>query len=127
MSVGFDKHAIKNRDRPHSVMPQIETCICILEMKSEENCLAHALAIAIAKLHKDPNYKAYRQGRKIRHVVETLLEKAGIDLSNGAGIPELVRFQEHFQGYKIFVYHSLNCDNIVFERQVDSAKRLNIL
>ena len=30
-------------------------------------------------------------------------------------------------GIKIVVYHELNCDNIIFEGQVDSTKRLNIL
>jgi len=60
-------------------------------------------------------------------VVQTLLETTGIDLSNGAGIPELVSFHEHFREYKIVVYHGLNCDNIIFEGQVDSTKRLNIL
>jgi len=60
-------------------------------------------------------------------VVETQLETTGIDLPNGAGIPELVRFQEHFREYKIVVYHGLNCENNMIEVQVDSAKRLNIL
>ena len=67
-------------------------------MKAEENCLARALIIAIAKVDKDTNYEAYRQGRNVRHVVQKLLETTGIDLSNGAGITELVRFLEHFGG-----------------------------
>jgi len=37
----------------------------IVEVKAEQNCLAHALVIAIAKVDNDPNYKAYIQGRKI--------------------------------------------------------------
>ena len=60
-----------------------------MEMNAEEKCLAHALVITIAKVDKDPNYKANTQDRKICHVVEILLETTGIDLSNGAGIPEL--------------------------------------
>jgi len=48
----------------------------------------------------------------------------GINLSNGAGIPELVRFQKHFRDYKLFVYGGLNCEHILFEEQVDSTKRL---
>ena len=59
----------------------------IVEVKAEENCLAHALIISIAKVENDPDYKTYRQGRKIRQVVQTLLETTGIDLSNGGGIP----------------------------------------
>jgi len=96
-------------------------------MKTEENCFAHALVIAVAKVENDPNYKTYIQGRKIRNVVQTLLDETGIDLSSGGGIPELKRFQEHFRQYKIVVYHGLSCDAIMFEGQVDSSKRLNIL
>jgi len=73
----------------------------IVKVKAEENCLAHALILAIARVDNDPNYKAYGQGRKIRHVVQTLLVTIGINLSNGAGIPELVGFQEEFRDYKI--------------------------
>jgi hypothetical protein len=36
----------------------------IVEMHAEENGLAHALVIAVAKLTNDPNYKQYRMGRK---------------------------------------------------------------
>jgi len=68
----------------------------IVEVNAEQNCLAHPLVMTIAKVDNDPNYKAYRQGRKIRPVVQTQIETIGIDLSNGAGIPELVRFQEYF-------------------------------
>ena len=47
----------------------------IVEVGAEENCLAHALIIAIARLINDPNYKAYRQGLQIRPVVDQLLVK----------------------------------------------------
>jgi len=67
-----------------------------VEVKTGENCLAHALVISIAKVENDPNYKAYINGRKIRNVVQTLFDETGIDLYNGGGIPELTRFQEHF-------------------------------
>jgi len=98
-----------------------------VEVKTGENCLAHALVISIAKVENDPNYKAYINGRKIRNVVQTLFDETGIDLYNGGGIPELTRFQEHFRQYKMVVYHGLSCDDIMFEGQVDSSKRLNIL
>jgi hypothetical protein len=49
--------------------------------------------IAIAKLPNDPNYKAYRQGRKIRPVVDNLLAMTGIDLTNGGGVTELINFK----------------------------------
>jgi len=125
MPVGFGKNVLKSRGRPLSVMAHLKRSI--VEEKAEQNCLAHALVIAIAKVDKDPNYKVYIQGRKIRHVVDSLLETTGIDLSNGAGNPELVLFQEHFREYKIVVYRGLSCEGINFEGRVDSTKRLNIL
>ena len=110
MPVGFGKNVLKSRGRLLSVMAHSKRSI--VEVKAEENCLAHAQLIAITKVDNDPDYKAYRQGRKIRHAVETLLETIDIDLSDGAGIPELVRFQEHFREYKIVVYRGLSCDDI---------------
>jgi len=107
MPGGFGKHALKSMGRPLSTMVHLKKSI--VEVKTEENCLAPALVIAIAKVENDPNYKAYINGRKIRHVVQTLLDATGIDLSNGGGIPELMRFQEHFLQYKIVVYHGLSC------------------
>jgi len=74
-----------------------------VEVKAAENCLAHALLIAIGKAENDPDYKAYRQGRKRLLVVQNLLTKTGIDLSGDVGIPELIKFQEHFRDYKITV------------------------
>jgi hypothetical protein len=59
----------------------------IIEVKGEENCLTHALIIAIARLTNDSNYVAYRKGRKIRPMVDRLLELTGIDLTNDGGIP----------------------------------------
>jgi hypothetical protein len=100
----------------------------ILHVNADSNCLAHALVIAIAKVENDPDYNSYRRGYKIRPVVQRVLETIGIDLSNGGGIPELERFQDHFRDqYKIVVYGGLNCDSIYFEGQVDAPKRLNLL
>jgi len=39
----------------------------------------------------------------------------------------LVRFQEYFREYKIFVYHGLSCEVIMFEGPVDSSIRNNLL
>ena len=95
--------------------------------RAEENCLAHALVIAIARLNNDPNYKAYSKGWKIRPLVKQLLETSGIDLKNGADIPELTRFQEHLREYKIVVYAGLHCDSVMFQGQVETDKRINHL
>jgi len=58
-------------------------------VKAEENCLAHALIIAIARVDIDTNYTAYRKGRKIRPVVEVLLQQTGIDLTRCGGYPNI--------------------------------------
>ena len=86
----------------------------IVQVRTETSCLAHALIIAIAKLTNDPNYTAYRKGRKIYPKLDQLLAETGISLDNGGGIPELQRFQDHFRQYKIVVYTGLNCDEIMF-------------
>jgi len=116
---------IKTKGRPLSVMAQLKRSI--VELKAKENCLAHAIIIAIAKLENDANYKAYRQGRKIRPVVQSLLQETGIELTRGGGIPEHNMFQEHFGDYKIVVYQGLRGDDIMFEGQFDSSKHLNLL
>ena len=85
---------MKSKGRPLSVMAHLKTSV--VEVKASENCLAHAIIIAIAKVENDPNYKACRQGRKIRPVVQELRAKTGLDLSEGAGIPQLNKFQRTF-------------------------------
>jgi len=51
----------------------------------------------------------------------------GIDLTNGTGISEVNRIQEHFRYYKMVISQGLGCVNIMFEGQVDSSNRLNLL
>lgn len=77
MPVGFGRVAAKTKGRPLSIMAHFKRSITVV--KPEENCLAHALIIAITKLTDDMNYKAFRQGRKIRPVVDRLLETTGIE------------------------------------------------
>jgi hypothetical protein len=99
----------------------------IVEVKAEQNFLAHALIIAVPSLKADPHYKSYRLGHKIRREVEQLLRTTGLDLTNGGGIPGLTRFQEHFKEYRIVLYGDLNCEDIVFDGQTESEKRINLL
>ena len=86
MPVGFG-YGIKSRGSPLSVMAHLKKSY--VEVKAEENCLAHALIIAIAKVDNDARYKAYRQGWKIRPVVQTLLHETCIDLASGGGSQNL--------------------------------------
>ena len=118
MPIGFGR-GVKNMGRPFSVKAHLKSSI--VEVK------AHALIIGIAKLNNDPNYKAYRQGRKIRPVVQDLLETTGINLDRGSGIRELERFQDDFKEYRIVVFAGLNCDERYFDGQVNSEKRINLL
>ena len=50
-----------------------------------------------------------------------------MDFKNGAGIPELTRFQEHFHEYKIVVYSGLNCERMMYKGHVESDKCINLL
>jgi hypothetical protein len=49
----------KEKWRPLSVMAHLKKSI--VEVNSEENCLAHALVIAKARLDKAPEYNSYRR------------------------------------------------------------------
>jgi hypothetical protein len=86
---------IPTKGRPLETMVHLKPSI--IKVKAEENCLAHALVRAVARLTNDPDYKAFRMGYKIRPVVDNLLAMTDIDLTNGGGIPELIKFQEHFR------------------------------
>jgi len=87
MPVGFGRVAHKSKGRPLSVMAHLKSSI--VEEKTEENCLSHALIMAISRVENNANYKAYRQGRKIRSVVKALLQQTGIDLTRVGGSPNL--------------------------------------
>ena len=125
MPVGFGRKSIKSKGRP--LHETVQTKRSIIRVKSNTNCLAHALLIAIARLTNDPVYNSYRHGWKIGAAVQRLLETTGIDLQKGEGIPEIRQFQDHYTEYKIIVYRSLNCEDIMFEEQVTSEKRVNLL
>ena len=58
----------------------------IIQVKADENCLAHALIIAIARFEKDQNYDSYRRGFRIIPKVNHLLQTAGVNLTNGGVI-----------------------------------------
>jgi len=123
MPVGFGK-AVKSNGRPLPVMAHVK--FSIINVTAETKCLAHALIIAIARLTKDSHYEAYRQGRKTLPAVQQLLQTTGIDLQGGGGILEIQQFQDHFSEYKIVVYGGLHYEDIIFEGNVTSEKRVNL-
>jgi len=75
MPIGLGRCAMNSRGRPFSVMAHLKRSI--VEVKAEENCLAHAPIITIARVDNDPNYKAYRQGRKVRPLASSRLSTSG--------------------------------------------------
>jgi len=124
MPVGFGG-GIKTKGRSLAALAHLKTSI--VKVKSKTNCLAHALIIAIARITNDPNYKSYRDGFKLGPVVRQLLESTGINHDQGGSIRELTQFQEYFKEYRIVVFSGLNCEDIIFDGQVQSEKRINLL
>jgi hypothetical protein len=122
MPVGFGKRGMKSSGLPLSVMAHLKTSV--VKVQATDNCLAHAIIIAIAKLENDPDYKAYMQGRKIRPVVQKLLAETGISLTEGGGIPQLIKLQEHFRQYKITVYQGLACEDVIFMGRSTPPRKL---
>ena len=80
MSIGFG-YGIKTKGRPLSVVAHLKRSI--VEAKTTDNCLTHALIIVNASVEKDSNYDSYRRGWKILPVVRDLLDATGIDLMSG--------------------------------------------
>jgi len=125
MPLGFGRCAMKSKGRPLSIMAHLKKNI--VKVKAEDNFLANDLVKAISRLEKDPKYNSYRRGCRIRPVVRIVCETISVYLSNEAGIPEIYRYQKRFRDYKMVVYLALSCEDMVFEGQVDSSKRINLL
>ena len=71
----------------------------------------HTVIIAVARLTNDPDYTAYRWGRKKNLPnVHELLDVIGVDLSNGGGIPELTALQN------FYLPHIENCSCMWYNR-----------
>ena len=62
MPVGFGRKSIRSKGQPLDVAAHVKKSI--IRVKSDTDCLAHALIIAIARLTKDRKYKSYLQGRR---------------------------------------------------------------
>jgi len=51
----------------------------------------------------------------------------GINLDHGGGIKVLAQFQEYLKDYRIVVFSVLNCEDITFDGQVLTEKKINLL
>jgi hypothetical protein len=85
MPISFGNYASKSAGRPLFVMAHLKTSV--VEVKTEDNCLAHSVTLDIAKADKVPNCESYLHGHMIRSVVRILLYTTGIDLSGGWAYP----------------------------------------
>jgi hypothetical protein len=63
MPIGNGVDGIASKGRPLANVAHLKTSI--VQFKTENNCLAHALVIAVAKLTYCPDYNAFIQGRYI--------------------------------------------------------------
>jgi hypothetical protein len=65
MPVGSGR--LKTMGRPIDELINRKTSI--IKVNAEQNCLAHAIVIAISRINKDPDYKSFRLGvqKKIFH------------------------------------------------------------
>jgi len=62
MPVGSCKKAESSKGRPISTIAHIKRRI--VEVKAKEICVEHALVIAVVRVTNDPDFQAYRHGRK---------------------------------------------------------------
>ena len=87
--VGFGR-GVKTMGRPISAMAHLKRNI--VEVKAEENCLAHVLIIAISRVNNDPNYNSYRRGYKKSSRSRTCLKQQvsiwieGVGSANSSGL-----------------------------------------
>jgi hypothetical protein len=95
MPVGFGKRAVKSMGRPLSVMAHVKNSI--IEVKAQNKLSGPRINYCHCTVTKDPNYEAYRKGRKILPEVQHLLQTTGIDLQQGGGVREIQQFQDHFK------------------------------
>ena len=97
----------------------------VVEVKAEDNCLAHALIIAIAKVDNNPNCTSYRDGIKIRPVVQKQLANTGKTCPD-VRIPQLKKSNNIFGSTRQLSIKSWYVKTM-FEGQVDSANGINLL
>jgi hypothetical protein len=99
MPAGFGR--LRAKGRPLAELAHLKHSI--VNVKAEQNCLAHALVIVIAKVTNDPNYKANIQRWNIIRVVQHVLETTGIDLSKGGGYLSSCSLKPIFQNTAPFL------------------------
>lgn len=111
-----------------------EECVArrgIVVINNKDNlCLPRALVLALAYVGKDLDYQRVRKdvGKLQSNRAKELCTAAGVIIPNeGAGIPELEKFQKHLKDNKIVVYrYGSKGRDVIFEGSGDGVK-LNLL
>ncbi|XP_030761194.1 uncharacterized protein LOC115886248 [Sitophilus oryzae] len=103
----------------------------IVAINNKDNmCLPRALVVAIAHADKDPNYTKIRRdiGKIQTEKARVLAEEANVVIPNeGAGIPELGKFQQYLVDYQIVVYqYGSKGRDLVFKGE-EKTKKLHLL
>ena len=73
----------------------------IFKMKAGNLCLAHALIIAIARVHADHKYKSCRYGYGMKQPVQNHIIASGLDKTNGVWFKEIQPSQIIFRTIKL--------------------------
>ena len=107
-------------------MKQKNTVICI--NNTDDLCLARALAVAIARIEKDPKYHQIRQSDKAvqRERAFDLHEAANVPLGP-CGLNEVALFQQYLTNYQIIVVSGDHNNSIIYPPQssdTDEKSRL---
>lgn len=105
----------------------------IIVIKNTDNlCLPRAIVVAKAKAKRNTEFQAIRQDRCKRQLnkARKLMQKARVEIpEEGAGIQELVKFQDHLKKYKITVYnYDRKGRDVYFEgNNPDAQHKINLL
>jgi len=126
----------KGRVRPQMYNTFDEECKArkgiVLIANKDNLCLARALVVGKAFAKKDPDYELIRKDRRGRQTIKAskLIAKARVEMpEEGAGIPELEKFQSHLKKYKITVYkYGTKGRDVYFSGGLEDAKfNINLL
>lgn len=105
----------------------------IVRIQNTDNlCLPRALVVAkaYAKKKDESTLALLRKDRRLRQTIEAkkLMANAGVQIpEEGAGIPELIRFQAHLKKYNIVVYnYSSKGRDVYFDGENRQTAQYNI-
>lgn len=90
----------------------------IITIKNNDNmCLPRVIVVAKAHAKKDPQFYGIREDKAMRQTFRArkLVAKARVEIpEEGAGVPELQKFQDHLKKYEITVYNYNTKGRVVY-------------